>query len=108
MLAGRRRALRGLTAVTVRHNAGFWITGNAAVERSADHGAGAPGPAGLARIGRSRSVRTDLPQPALQEVPLGGVPRALDGRPVRARRLGIAAKPAQQVGADGMKQVKAF
>jgi len=47
-------------------------------------------------------VRTDRPQPALQEVPFGGVPRPLDGRPVRARRLGIAAKPAQQVGADGM------
>jgi hypothetical protein len=51
-------------------------------------------------------VRGDRPQPAFQEVLLGGVAGQRDGHPVGPRRLAVAAEPAQQVGADGMKEIK--
>jgi hypothetical protein len=42
---------------------------------------------------------------ALEKVPLGRVVGAGNRRLVRQRRIGVAAQPPQQVGADGMEQV---
>src|SRR3954452_15026486 len=57
---------------------------------------------------RADSILTERLTAALEEIALAGVGGAADRRLVCSCRLGVAAEAAQQIGADGVVQMRAI